>query len=61
MAHAGEERGLVLAGLSQLPVLVLDFVEQPYVLNGDDGLVGKSGSEFDLSVSVDAPSGASAQ
>src|SRR5262245_56796722 len=31
-----------------LPVLVLDFVEQPHVLDRDRGLVRKGGSQFDL-------------
>jgi hypothetical protein len=31
----------VLARLRQLPALLLDFVEQPHVLNGDDRLVGE--------------------
>ena len=41
MAHAGDELRLVLARLCELPVLVLDFVEQPHVLDGDYRLVGE--------------------
>jgi len=41
VAHAGEELGFVLARLRQLPALILDFVEQPHVLNRDHGLVGE--------------------
>jgi hypothetical protein len=42
MAHAGEELRLVLACLRQLPVLVLYFVKQSYVLHGDHCLIGKT-------------------
>ena len=41
MAHIGEELRLVLARLFKLPALVLDFVEQPHVLDGDHRLVGE--------------------
>ena len=41
MAHAGDELRLVLARHLQLSVLVLDFVEQPHVLDRDRSLVGK--------------------
>src|SRR5262249_38019515 len=50
MAHARDELRLVLASLSQLPVLVLDFVEQPYVLDGDHRLVSEGGGELNLPV-----------
>ena len=42
VAHAGEELRLALARLRQLPALVLDFVEQPYILDRDHRLVGES-------------------
>ena len=41
MAHVGEELRLVLACLRELAALVLDFVEQPHVLDGDHRLVGE--------------------
>jgi hypothetical protein len=41
VAHAGNELRLVLARLRQLPVLILDFVEQPHVLDRDRRLVGE--------------------
>jgi hypothetical protein len=41
VAHVGEELRLVLARLFKLAALVLDFVEQPHVLDRDRGLVGK--------------------
>ena len=41
MAHAGDELRLVLARFRQLTVLVLDFVEQPHVLDRDHRLVGE--------------------
>ena len=34
----------------ELTVLVLDFVEQPHVLDRDHRLIGESSSELDLSV-----------
>ena len=34
VAHVGEELRLVLARLGELPALILDFVEQPHVLDG---------------------------
>jgi hypothetical protein len=43
MAHIGEELRLVLARFRELPALVLDLVEQPYVLDRDHRLVGESG------------------
>src|SRR6516165_5065881 len=48
MAHIGEELRLVLARLGELTTLVLDFVEQPHVLDGYCGLVGKGGDEVNL-------------
>ena len=41
VAHVGEELRLVLACLGELPALVLDFVEQPHVLDRDHRLVGE--------------------
>src|SRR5215207_2519263 len=41
VAHVGEELRLVLAGLGELTTLVLDFVEQPDVLDGNDGFSAK--------------------
>src|SRR6516165_8698506 len=41
VAHAGDELRLVFARLLQLPVLVLDFVEQAHILDRDHGLIGK--------------------
>ena len=41
VAHAGEELGLVLARFGELTALILDFVEQPHVLDRDRGLVGE--------------------
>ena len=34
----------------QLTALVLDFVEQPHVLDCDHGLIGEGGHELDLLV-----------
>src|SRR5262245_53570087 len=48
VAHAGEELGLVLARFLELAALVLDFVEQPHVLDRDRRLVGKSRYQLDL-------------
>ena len=48
VAHAGDELRLVLACLLQLPVLVLDFVEQPSVLDRYCRLVGEAGDQLDL-------------
>src|SRR5258708_11923281 len=50
MAHAGEELGLALARLRQLTAFILDFVEQPHVLDGDRRLVGESLDQRDLFV-----------
>src|SRR5262249_36788691 len=41
VAHAGDEQRLALARLRKLPTLVLDVVEQPYVLDRDHGLIGE--------------------
>src|ERR1700730_12428828 len=48
VAHVGEELRFVLAGLSELATLVLDFLKQPHVLDRNHRLVRESGSEFDL-------------
>ena len=50
VAHVGEELRLVLARLGELPALVLDFVEQPHVLDRDHCLVGKRRHQLDLSI-----------
>ena len=50
VAHVGEELRLVLARLRELPALVLDFVEQPHVLDSDHRLVGEGGDQLDLLV-----------
>src|SRR5262249_12614343 len=50
VAHIGQELRLVLARLFKLPALVLDFVEQAHVLDGDCGLVGEGRDQFDLLV-----------
>ena len=50
MAHIGKELRLVLARLFKLPALVLDFVEEAYILNRDSGLVGKCRDQLDLLV-----------
>ena len=42
-------RGLLLQGLVQLCVALLEFFEQPHVLNSDHGLVGKGLEKLDLS------------
>ena len=41
VAHAGDELRLVLARQCELAVLVLDFVEQPHVLDRDHRLIGE--------------------
>src|SRR5262249_39479077 len=48
MAHAGDELRFVLACLLELPVLVLNFVEQPHVLDGDYRLVSEGLGQLDL-------------
>ena len=50
VAHVGEELRLVLARLGKLAALVLDFVEQPNVLDRDHRLVGEGGDQLDLLV-----------
>src|SRR5262249_425432 len=50
VAHARKELRLVLARLLQLPALLLDFIEQPHVLNCDHRLVGESRNELNLFV-----------
>ncbi len=50
MAHAGEELRLVLAGQFELAALVLDLVEQAYILDRDHRLVGEGGHQLDLPV-----------
>ena len=42
MAHAGEELRFVLAGLLQLPALVLDLGEKARILDRQDRLGSKS-------------------
>jgi hypothetical protein len=42
VAHAGDELRLVLARQLELPVLVLDFVEQSHILDRDHRLIGES-------------------
>ena len=44
VAHVGQELRLVLACFRELTALVLDFVEQADVLDGDSSLVGKGGN-----------------
>ena len=48
MAHVGEELRLVLARLGKLAALVLNFVEQADVLNGDHCLVSKRAQNGNL-------------
>ena len=48
VAHIGEELRLVLARLLELPALVLDFVEQADIGDGDHRLVGKGRDQVDL-------------
>ena len=48
VAHIGEELRLVLARLGELAALVLDFVEQPHVLDRDHRLVGEGRHQLDL-------------
>ncbi len=50
VAHAREELRLVLARQLQLPVLFLDFVEQPHVLDCDHRLIGEGCDELNLLV-----------
>jgi len=48
MAHVGEELRLVLARFRELPALILDFVEQPHVLDRDHRLVGEGDDQLNL-------------
>ena len=50
VAHIGEELRLVLARLFELPALVLDFVEQPHILDGDGSLIGEGCDKFNLPI-----------
>src|SRR5262245_9952970 len=50
VAHAGEELRLVLARLRELPALVLDFVEQPHILDRDRRLSSEVLDQLDLFV-----------
>src|SRR6516164_9071521 len=50
VTHIGEKLRLVLARFFKLPALVLDFIEQTHVLDGDRGLVGEGSDQFDLLV-----------
>src|SRR6516162_2483589 len=50
VAHAGEELRLVLARQLQLAVLVLDFIEQAHILDGNHRLVRKYLDQLDLLV-----------
>src|SRR5262249_38692568 len=48
VAHVSEELRLVLTSYFELPALVLDFIEQPHVLDGNYSLVGKGCCQLDL-------------
>src|ERR1700747_477642 len=48
VAHVGEKLRLVLACDLKLPALVLNFVKQPHILNGDDRLIGKGFKQLNL-------------
>ena len=50
VAHVGEELRLVLARLCELAALLLDFLEQPHVLDRDRRLIGEGRYQFDLLV-----------
>ena len=41
-------RRLLLQRLGELPIALLEFVEQPGVLDGDDGLIGEGLEQLDL-------------
>src|SRR5262245_49862905 len=41
-------RCLILKGLAQFCIALLQFLEQPHVFDGDHGLVGEGFEEFDL-------------
>src|SRR5262249_41442009 len=45
--HLGRCR-LMLQGLAQFRIALLDFLEEPHILDGDDRLVGEGFEEFDL-------------
>ena len=45
--HLGRRR-LMLQGLAQFCIALLQFFEQPHVLDGDDGLVGEGFQQSDL-------------
>src|SRR5262249_44047988 len=48
MTHASHELRLMLAGQLELAALVLDFIEQPHVLDGNCRLVRKSRYKLNL-------------
>jgi hypothetical protein len=48
--HVGKEFGLVLVRGFELKALLLDFTEQPRVLNGDHRLVGEGLEQRDFLV-----------
>src|SRR5262249_39164522 len=48
VAHAREEPGLVLARHLELAALVLDLVEQPHILDGNDRLVSEGRDQLNL-------------
>ena len=50
MAHIGKKLRLVLARLGELTALILDFIEQPHVLERNNRLVGKGRDKLDLLV-----------
>jgi hypothetical protein len=50
MAHAGDELRLVLARQLQLAALVLDFVEEAHIFDGDHRLISKGLDQLDLLV-----------
>ena len=45
--HLGR-RGLMLQRFAQLRIALLQFLEQPHVLDGDDSLVGEGRDQLDL-------------
>src|SRR5262249_18660099 len=48
VAHICEKMRFMHAPLPKLAALVLDFLEQPYILDGDHRLVGESLNQLDL-------------
>jgi hypothetical protein len=54
VGHIRQELRLVLAGDFELATLVRDLLEQPHVLNRDDGLVREGRHELNLLVGVKA-------